>query len=75
LTYPHNHGITTEGGRIVLDLDQVHRDHDVNDGDDNCRTCAVPYPCELVEAVDHLADLIRAQGKTPAPSGAGQKRE
>lgn len=67
-------GITTEGGRIVLDLDEVHHEHDVNDGDDNCRTCAVPYPCELIEAVDQLADLIRAQGRTPVPAGTSRRR-
>lgn len=68
-------GITTEGGRIVLDIDEIHRDHEVNDDDANCRTCGVEYPCDLVEAVDQLTDWLKRQDKTAVPSGTGNVKE
>jgi hypothetical protein len=68
-------GVTTEGGRIVVDVDEVYRDHEVNDDDPNCRACGVEYPCELVVAVDQLTDWLKGQDKTTVPCGAGSEKE
>lgn len=68
-------GVTTDGGVVRLDIDAVRTLHDVNDDDPNCRTCATPYPCPLLDIAEQLDEWIQSQPQTPVPDGTGDEKE
>lgn len=55
-------GIVVDGCEVRLDIATVRKEHDVNDGDENCRVCGVAYPCPLLDIAEQLDEWLNATG-------------
>lgn len=71
-----NAGMDIDGHVVRIDLEVARKAHDVNEDDDNCRTCGVEYPCAMAAIVGDLLDWLDTHPQeTPAPDVAGGQED